>query len=155
VVESKAYYVYLVVLPAVFDIDPSVVEEAVPLVVVDDVDNVEEVESAVNDAANENLKNIAVEDFVEVFVVMVYDDLVVALILDVYAEDVAVNEEATNLVAFDVAAVAAFVQHWEVSVDGVVQDGEEDLLPMVAVVDEDSRVQIELLNLDYLLFSSF
>ena len=151
-VENKACYAHLVALPAVFDIDPSVVEEAVPLVVVDDVDNVEEAESAVNDAANEGLRNIAVEDFEEVFVVMVYDDLVVALILDVYVEDVAVNEEATNLVAFD---VAAFVQHWEVSVDGVVQDGEEDLLPMVAVVDEDSRVQIELLNLDYLLFSSF
>ena len=46
-VENKACYAHLVALPAVFDIDPSVVEEAVPLVVVDDVDNVEEAESVV------------------------------------------------------------------------------------------------------------
>ena len=154
-VESKACYAYLVVMAAVFDIDPSVVEEAVLLVVVDDVDNAGEVESAVDDAANEDLKNIAVEDFEEVFVVMVDDDLIVVLILDAYVEDVAVNEEATNLAVFDVVAVAVFVPYWEVSVDGVAQDEEEDLLVIVAEFVEGSRSQIELLNLDYLLFSSF
>ena len=91
VVGCMAYYAYWVVVLVVVDIDPIVVEKTVLLVVVDDVDNAVEVEDAVDDAVDGDLLNIDVEDFVEVFVVIEYDDLVVALILDVDVESFAAN----------------------------------------------------------------
>ena len=119
VVGCMAFYVYWVVMLVVVDIDPIVVEKAVLQVVVDDEDNAVEFVDVVDDAVDGDLMNIAVEHFVEVFVVIEYDDLVVALILDVDVESVAVNEEAGYLVANDDVAAVVLAQYLRVSVGDV------------------------------------
>ena len=138
-------------MPAVFDIDPIV--KAAHLAVVDDVDNAGGIEDADDVVVNEDSMNAVAEYFVEAVVVMALDDLVVASNLDVHVEDVAVNEEATNLVAYDSVAEDVFFQHWRVSVDDLFHDERDGLLLLFAALAEGSWDQNEMLNPDYLLFS--
>lgn len=134
------------------DMDPTVVGEAARLVAVDDVDNVVEDEDAADDVVDADQVNIAVVDSVEIFVVVEVDEGIVALMLDVVAEDVVEFVGAVGLAAHDVAAGVTAPRLVMFAVD-VAMDAVEGLLVIAAALVVDWNYQIERMNLGYQLFS--